>query len=223
MLAPSCFTLIVLLCYARLCYGGKEVSPPSTFEYLLVPPSPSSVLFESSVPAGVVYSSIPEGVGIIVNVTYTCPNGTTSPGIVVNWPFSCPSGDGGGWSYIIADQQGNYTIRYNITHGVSSDPSQANATYCGPEQYSFQSWTLNSTFTVQSPELFGGGPDSSFTEPTITPVRLVSALPTTPTGSVPVKNSGWRLGSSFGSQSVQVGNLLFTSCLILCHFLIAVL
>jgi hypothetical protein len=67
-----------------------------------------------------------------------------------------------------------YTLFWNITYVLSSDPAQANKTYCGGGPFSSQSWVLNSTVQVVDE-------GSRFSE-TIT--QRDFQLPTEPTGLV---------------------------------------
>ncbi|KAK7464745.1 hypothetical protein VKT23_005952 [Stygiomarasmius scandens] len=49
-----------------------------------------------------------------------------------------------------ADQPGYWTLRWNLTYGTSSDPSQVNNTYCGPKPFTYQTWTWETYFPVLS-------------------------------------------------------------------------
>lgn len=194
---------MILLLSAGLCSGANQVSPPSTIEYLIGPATNSNIPFNTSVPAGASFAPTADaGLARSVNVTFTRPNGTISGGVVVNplytdTMFLPCGGSGGGWSWILADQEGvcvqvllvsllestdslvliRYSIHYNITYGMSSDTSQANSTFCGPPPYSFQSWIVNSTFNVRAPTQGDGG--------TLTPTSFITGLPSAPTGTVP--------------------------------------
>jgi hypothetical protein len=69
-------------------------------------------------------------------------------------------------------------VVYNLTYGLSADPSQANRSYCGPPPYSYQSWLLNATFDAAA----GGRPGGDWSLDNLTTVT--TRLPGTPTGVV---------------------------------------
>jgi len=80
--------------------------------------------------------------------------------------------------YFLADQVGQHIVFWNVSYGISSDPSKANISYCGPPPFSFQSWTLNRTFEVQ------GSGNSGPAEATVT-----ASFSTQPTGNLPTSGS----------------------------------
>jgi hypothetical protein len=60
---------------------------------------------------------------------------------------------------------------------MSSDPSQANSTYCGPGPFSFEYYVLNKTFSVISNETQGAL------------ATITTLLPQQPTGLVKLDTS----------------------------------
>jgi hypothetical protein len=42
----------------------------------------------------------------------------------------------------------SYTVSWNFTYASGSDPTQANATSCGPGPFVYESYVLNRTFTA---------------------------------------------------------------------------
>jgi hypothetical protein len=89
-----------------------------------------------------------------------------------------------------ADDSRSYTAFWNFTFATSSDPSQANDTYCGPGPFSFESYVVNETFSVNA-TTSGQQPDATVT----------TDLPQQPTGLV--KSSADR--SEFGWWSSVLG------------------
>jgi hypothetical protein len=71
----------------------------------------------------------------------------------------------------------SYTATWNFTYAMSSDPSQANSTYCGPGPFSFEYYVLNKTFSVTSNETQGAL------------ATITTQLPQQPTGLVKLETS----------------------------------
>jgi hypothetical protein len=72
-----------------------------------------------------------------------------------------------------ADISRSYTAFWNFTYATSSDPSQANGSYCGPGPFSFESYVVNKTFSVNA--------TTSEEQPAAT---VTTDLPQQPTGLV---------------------------------------
>ena len=98
-----------------------------------------------------------------------------------NWPehgsdsimlFQIPDSDPG-------QDPGTYTMAWNFTYMISSDPQNANASYCGPGPFSTQHFLINSTFESEPNDT--GEPNPLYT----VPASLTTAnLPSKPTGNV---------------------------------------
>jgi hypothetical protein len=73
---------------------------------------------------------------------------------------------------------------------VSSDPSQANSTYCGPGPFSYETYILNKTFSVTSNEGQGGI------------ATITTQLPQQPTGMVKLDSSADRLYFTWWSSAL---------------------
>lgn len=91
---------------------------------------------------------------------------------------------GHGSSYLISLRR--YTLQYNVSYWLSSDPSQANATYCGPKPFLQQTWLLNYTFDVSQ------NGDNVGSIPLETLSSVVATLPSSPTGEVLLNAAGLR-------------------------------
>ncbi len=102
-----------------------------------------------------------------------------------------------------------YTIRYNISYWLSSDPSQANDTYCGPQPFTHETWILNPTFSV------GTSKECCGAVPFISSLGTTSALPSTPTGKITLANAshGSRIGGG-GLDWLTLSTFLLGICLI---------
>jgi len=101
-----------------------------------------------------------------------------------------------------------YTIHWNITYGLSSDPLQANSSYCGPEPFSWQTFILNKTVTVL-PEGALGHNGGRLSVPLTT---VVSQFPSEPTGQVPsgsskVADKLWE-GHGWGTFGLGVATMM---------------
>jgi len=122
-----------------------------------------------------------------VSISVTYPNGTHSPLVSTFSPDTfCTVGPTTGFvsGTFTVNQTGTYTAFWNYSYGISSDPSQANASYCGPPPFTYQSFLLNHTFEVQDI-----GADAS-----VNPTTASSELPTQPTGTLNT-SGGTRLES----------------------------
>jgi len=151
--------------------------------------------------------------GLVENVVmwYTAPDGTQTPsptygpaitsgGVFQDsgyTPEECRSYPGTtSLNVVNASETGNYTFFWNVTYVESSDPTQANSTYCGPPPFSQQSWLLNSTVEVVEAD-FG----TAVVGATSTTMQ---GLPSKPTGKV---NSA-DVANVLGKRSVAVMGLL---------------
>ncbi|KAH9833544.1 uncharacterized protein C8Q71DRAFT_773928 [Rhodofomes roseus] len=148
-----------------------------------------------------------------MNITIFAPNGTDISSVGVNTVPDNITGHGDCGSYpgssysgcaVVADT-GTYTIRWNLTYTMSADPSQANASYCGPAPFSTQIFVLNQTFDTFT--VLGQGNAHTNTEITTT-----TTLPTKPTGNLKVAGAldmrvsgevGW-----IGAAAVVIGMML---------------
>ncbi|TFY59647.1 hypothetical protein EVJ58_g5651 [Rhodofomes roseus] len=156
-----------------------------------------------------------ESLGFIeaMNITIFAPNGTDISSVGVNTVPDNITGHGDCGSYpgssysgcAVAADTGTYTIRWNLTYTMSADPSQANASYCGPAPFSTQIFVLNQTFDTFT--VLGQGNAHTNTEITTT-----TTLPTKPTGNLKVAGAldmrvsgevGW-----IGAAAVVMGMML---------------
>ncbi|KAH9927831.1 uncharacterized protein B0H18DRAFT_875295, partial [Fomitopsis serialis] len=167
------FSLLVLplLAYA--------VSLPDTFT-LLVPPSQvqvDRVLRVGAAPNAVLWYVVcspasqrlmtPKFLGLVeaVNTSLIAPNGTkighfqSNTDNITGLGSCVPAQSTGASGCDVAADEGTYTIIWNVAYTMSSDPSQANASYCGPSPFSTQTCLLNETFEATK----GQGEATSFT------------------------------------------------------------
>ncbi|KAH9927796.1 uncharacterized protein B0H18DRAFT_1002243, partial [Fomitopsis serialis] len=113
------------------------------------------------------------------------PNGTNVGRVGVNTDNntglgSCGSYPGTGYSgCAVAPDTGTYTVVWNFTYTMSSDPAKANKSYCGPAPFSTQTFLLNRTFEARVIQ----GEATSFTN---LEYMTTTTLPTKPTGDLKV-------------------------------------
>jgi hypothetical protein len=88
----------------------------------------------------------------------------------------------------LADASRSYTAFWNFTFATSSDPSQANDTYCGPGPFSFESYVVNKTFMVDDTQ--GQPADATVT----------TSLPQQPTGLVKPQSNAYRTDVAWWSS-----------------------
>ncbi|KAK7049426.1 hypothetical protein VNI00_006027 [Paramarasmius palmivorus] len=189
-------TLIFVSCASLVLAQAETVSPPSTVQ--LIHPE-GTLQINSRVKIGFGYNGPPyQGFLQSINSSLQWPNGTESASLrsIPMKDHSCRAESRyNATATMTLDQVGNYTIFWNVTYGLSSDPTQANSTYCGPEPFSYQSWLLNSTFRVDS--------NPARTDRAVLSTFVETTLPGSPTGSlkVPVTSSS----SSGGGEGAPAG------------------
>jgi hypothetical protein len=170
------------------------------------------------------------GVSYTITSSYTYPNGTSGlgPGNSMRDGecFNSSTVGGGAEDAFLADVIGScvsyihsthyalslhglplilscrcrYTISWNYTYTTSADPSQANATFCGPGPFSHQKFLLNTTFEVVDQGA------STTTGRNTTAQTVTSRLPTAPTGKVNSPDAKSGASSSF-SLFTTVGKM----------------
>jgi len=154
------FTLILAL-FASLVFAS--VDPPGSIS--LIRPDPKSHVPQNSNLTFGFASPSQQFFGLLQNVkmSYRQPDGTDVPSSSFGPAFTqggsfrsdgyspaqCRTFPGTSTTNEVnASQVGNYTFFWNVTYVMSSDPTKANDTYCGPPPFSEQSWLLNSTVEV---------------------------------------------------------------------------
>ncbi|KAE9394845.1 hypothetical protein BT96DRAFT_923266 [Gymnopus androsaceus JB14] len=201
-------------------------SPPSTVT-LMGPPNATTVPLGSPLSVGLLFG--PEYIGLLefLDISVIYPNGTVVfAGGASNYltisandsapPQDCGQLDGAGEGGVRAagisvDQVGTYMVQYNVSYWLSSDPSQANATYCGPPPFSQQMWLLNTTFVAFQP--------GSATSTGLPNEVSTATIPGSPTGNVaPVTNGGGQKHSPNSSGSSLILALCLIACLLVTMF-----
>jgi len=189
--------------------SAYAVSLPDTFT-LLVPPSQvqanSTVCFGCAQPPTRYYGLIEA-----VNTTLIAPNGTKighfqlNTNNITGLGTCVPAQSTGGSGCDVVPDEGTYTIIWDVAYTMSSDPSQANASYCGPPPFSTQTFSLNETFEAT----VGQSEATSFTNMAYT---TATTFLTEPTGNLKVAGAsalrlpgvtGWK-----GAAAVFVGMIL---------------
>ncbi|KAF9071279.1 hypothetical protein BDP27DRAFT_1401475 [Rhodocollybia butyracea] len=91
----------------------------------------------------------------------------------------------------LVDQEGTYTIQWNVTYGIPFVPYEANSTTsdCNPGPYSYQSLVLNKTFTT-SGKAYGTVIETAVT-------TVTSSFATLPTGQVVFLNGARGLSGMY--------------------------
>jgi len=202
---PFAPLLYCLLAFPFLAYTA---SPPDKLT-LLVPPSQvqvnSLVCLGWAEPAD---STRYYGFIEAVNISMIAPNGTNIGSVThsTNAGLGCTTYPGSSYSgCAVASDTGKYTVVWNFTYTISSDPAQANESYCGPAPFSTQVFLLNETFEATLVQ----GEGTSFTN---TEFTRTTTLPTKPTGNLRVAGAsavhlpeviGW-----MGATAVAVGMML---------------
>jgi len=194
---------------------ARTISPPNTIQ--LIHPDPekrvprdTTVTFGFAQPSDTIY-------GLIQNITlsYTQPDGSNVQAGSYGTPYLSSDGSFKFTGYssnqcrtfpgssmtrdVTVSQTGVYTFIWKIVYIMSADPTQANTSYCGPEPFSNQSWTLNSTLNVVDTSLGGG------VAPTTT---VAQRLPSEPTGKV---NAALRIvdaGSALSLLALLLGIIM---------------
>ncbi|THU96616.1 hypothetical protein K435DRAFT_90913 [Dendrothele bispora CBS 962.96] len=81
------------------------------------------------------------------------------------------------------DQAGRYSVYWNITYSLSSDPSQALGHDCGPGPFTFESFFINNTYRVLDPLVNQGwtpGQPSSGPFTTISTASILTSVSEVP-------------------------------------------
>ncbi|KAF9071283.1 hypothetical protein BDP27DRAFT_1419084 [Rhodocollybia butyracea] len=164
----------------------QATSPPSSVE--LVFPISDNIHVPNNITIGTsgfdVGNAGLEYVGLSseVSISVTYPNSTSK---FLRGVLRCGAGPTGTTATFLVDQEGIYTFVWNITFGISSDPSQVNSSTntCGPGPFSYQSLFVNKTLAASGS--VSAGVTESFKITTVT-----SSLPTVPTGQVILNDVG---------------------------------
>ncbi|KZT36262.1 hypothetical protein SISSUDRAFT_1121046 [Sistotremastrum suecicum HHB10207 ss-3] len=169
----------------------------------LSPPDSLNITFPQNVTQGERVSfgfDFPESVGLswAISIKNKAPDGSTDisstttsvdaiRGSLQKLPIQFPNSSviacspipifGAGGAAFNASQTGIYTLFWNVTYTLSSDPSQAANGSCGPPPYSSQNWILSQNITV--------GPATTSTINTLPPSATVVPFSSEPTGSIP--------------------------------------
>jgi hypothetical protein len=72
-----------------------------------------------------------------------------------------------------------YTFIWDVFYVMSSDSKQANSSWCGPDPFTIQSWTLNSTVNVTD-----NSPGTAGTAAAAQTESVTTRLSSKPTGKV---------------------------------------
>ncbi|KAF9071284.1 hypothetical protein BDP27DRAFT_524872 [Rhodocollybia butyracea] len=197
-----CMNFIVFAS-AVLLNGIQAISPPSSVE-LVFPivdhiPVPNNITIGT---AGFDVGNAKEYVGLSsdVSISVTYPNSTSKLLLAVS---GCGAGPGGSTGTFLMDQEGTYTFVWNVTFGISSDPSQVNSSTsaCGPGPFSYQSLFVNKTLT-------GGGNSGGGGIKPLNATTVASSLPTVPTGQVVLNGARRRSEMCLMSLAVVMGAYL---------------
>ncbi|KAF5349053.1 hypothetical protein D9758_012681 [Tetrapyrgos nigripes] len=203
--------LAIFISYSA--HATRAASPPDSIS--LIFPTSNEILFNSSLPIGITDPETIFGLARIVNITRSFPNGIVQKGIVIGTDSEedCTIFGTEELEYLAFNVSGEHTIHWNITYGLSSDPSQANSSFCGPKPFSWQTFILNKTFTVlEQDNRTGSGSGGQLEVPTAT---FVSQLPSEPTGSFPSGAMPAPRGTKvFGVMGVLVLGLLSLLCVV---------
>ncbi|KAE9394846.1 hypothetical protein BT96DRAFT_942869 [Gymnopus androsaceus JB14] len=183
-LRASALANILLSAFLHAFAAPATEMPLSTVA--LIGPASSDIIAGSTIHVGLLFEDSPyiglyEGVGI--SVIY--PNGTSSSvgeettflqtvNRSVPLPQDCNNKHPFGISAVNI-KVGTCTVQYNASYWLSSDPSQANASYCGPPPFSRQYWLLNSTFAASQ---------NSGNVTNASDISVVATFPSSPTEEV---------------------------------------
>jgi len=185
------FAAILFVVLAPL-VAARAVSPPGSVH--LIRPNPNIRVPDSAVITYGFAEDTNQIYGLVKNITmyYMQPDGSQVASDSFGSDFTNQDGsfDNGGYSpdecrnypgtsmtsNFSASQPGNYTLFWDITYVMSSDPTKANSTYCGPGPFSKQNWLMNSTVIVVEASL-GSGVDIGTSTTDVN-------LPSSPTGRV---------------------------------------
>ncbi|KAF9071277.1 hypothetical protein BDP27DRAFT_1446377 [Rhodocollybia butyracea] len=184
-------TSFLVLASAVLFSGIQAIAPPSALG-LVFPADPVHVPSTIDIgSSGFTGGNPREYVNMFVdlNISIICPN-STSKFLIATVGCGGGSSFGGGTAHFLVDQEGTYTILWNVTYGIPFVPYEANSTTsdCNPGPFSYQSLVLNKTFTASGPSTSGAN---------IEVTTVTSSFATVPTGQVVFLNGARKLSGMY--------------------------